>query len=44
MELPLPVAGRPVSDVLNGQLPRSPHGFRPGGYLANLGLSMRGSR
>jgi type IV pilus assembly protein PilM len=43
-DLPLPVAGRPVSDVLNGQLPRSPHGFRPGGYLANLGLSMRGPR
>jgi type IV pilus assembly protein PilM len=40
-DLPLPVAGRPVSEVLNGQLPRSPEGFRPGSYLANLGLSMR---
>jgi type IV pilus assembly protein PilM len=43
-ELPLPVAGRPVSEVLNGQLPRSPAGFRPGAYLANLGLSMRRPR
>jgi type IV pilus assembly protein PilM len=43
-ELPLPVAGRPVSEVLNGQLPRSPQGFRPGAYLANLGLSMRRTR
>jgi type IV pilus assembly protein PilM len=43
-ELPLPVAGRPVSEVLNGQLPRSPEGFRPGAYLANLGLSMRRPR
>jgi len=42
-DLPLPVAGRPVSEVLNGQLPRSPQGFRPGAYLANLGLSMRRS-
>jgi type IV pilus assembly protein PilM len=40
-DLPLPVAGRRVSEVLNGQLPRSPQGFRPGAYLANLGLSMR---
>ena len=40
-DLPLPVAGRPVSEVLNGQLPRSPQGFRAGAYLANLGLSMR---
>jgi hypothetical protein len=37
----LPVPGRPVSDVLNGQLPTAPRGFRPGAYLANLGLSMR---
>jgi type IV pilus assembly protein PilM len=43
-DLPLPIAGRPVSEVLNGQLPRSPQGFRPGAYLANLGLSMRRSR
>jgi type IV pilus assembly protein PilM len=43
-DLPLPVAGRPVSEVLNGQLPRSPEGFRPGSYLANLGLSMRRAR
>jgi type IV pilus assembly protein PilM len=43
-DLPLPVAGRPVSEVLNGQLPRSPQGFRPGAYLANLGLSMRRTR
>lgn len=43
-ELPLPVAGRPVSEVLNGQLPRAPQGFKPGGYLANLGLSMRRPR
>jgi Tfp pilus assembly PilM family ATPase len=39
-DLPLPVAGRPVSEVLNGHLPRSPQGFRPGGYLPNLGLSL----
>jgi len=43
-DLPLPVAGRPVSEVLNGQLPHSPEGFRPGAYLANLGLSMRRPR
>lgn len=43
-ELPLPVAARPVSDVLNGQLPRIPVGFQPGAYLANLGLSMRSAR
>jgi type IV pilus assembly protein PilM len=43
-ELPLPVAGRPVSEVLNGQLPSAPHGFRRGAYLANLGLSMRRAR
>lgn len=42
-ELELPVPGRPVSEVLNGQLPLAPKGFRPGGYLANLGLSMRGA-
>ena len=42
-DLPLPVAGRPVSEVLNGQLPHTPQGFRPGAYLANLGLSMRRS-
>ncbi len=40
----LPVVGRAVSDVLNGQLPSAPRGFRPGAYLANLGLSMRGAR
>jgi Tfp pilus assembly PilM family ATPase len=39
-DLPLPVAGRPVSEALNGHLPRSPQGFRPGAYLANLGLSL----
>jgi Tfp pilus assembly PilM family ATPase len=43
-ELTLPVAGRPVSEVLNGHLPRAPQGFRPGAYLANLGLGMRGAR
>jgi type IV pilus assembly protein PilM len=43
-DLPLPVPGRPVSEVLNGQLPRSPQGFRAGAYLANLGLSMRRTR
>jgi type IV pilus assembly protein PilM len=43
-DLELPVPGRPVSEVLNGQLPIAPRGFRPGGYLANLGLSMRGAR
>ncbi|HXM58849.1 MAG TPA: type II secretion system protein GspL [Candidatus Dormibacteraeota bacterium] len=43
-DLELPMPGRPVSEVLNGQLPLAPHGFRPGGYLANLGLSMRGAR
>lgn len=43
-DLELPVAGRPVGDVLNGQLPTAPRGFRPGAYLANLGLSMRGAR
>jgi hypothetical protein len=43
-ELELPVGGRPVSEVLNGQLPKAPRGFRPGAYLANLGLSMRGVR
>jgi type IV pilus assembly protein PilM len=41
-DLELPVPGRPVSEVLNGQLPLAPQGFRPGAYLANLGLSMRG--
>jgi type IV pilus assembly protein PilM len=40
-QVSLPVPGRPVSDVLNGQLPTAPRGFRPGAYLANLGLSMR---
>jgi Tfp pilus assembly PilM family ATPase len=40
----LPVRGTPVSEVLNGQLPAAPQGFQPGGYLANLGLSMRGRR
>lgn len=43
-ELELPVPGRPVSEVLNGQLPVAPHGFQPGAYLANLGLSMREPR
>jgi type IV pilus assembly protein PilM len=43
-ELELPVAGRPVSEVLNGQLPTAPRGFRPGAYLANIGLSMKGMR
>lgn len=43
-DLELPVPGRPVSEVLNGQLPPAPQGFRPGGYLANLGLSMRDAR
>lgn len=37
----LPVSGGAVSDVLNGHLPAGPPGFRPGGYLANLGLGMR---
>jgi len=39
-EVELAVAGRPVSEVLNGQLPLSPNGFRPTEYLANLGLAM----
>jgi type IV pilus assembly protein PilM len=43
-ELELAVAGRPVSEVLNGQLPLSPNGFRPAEYLANLGLAMRTRR
>ena len=43
-ELDLPVAGRPVSDVLNGHLPLAPRGFQPGAYLANLGLGMRTAR
>lgn len=43
-ELELPVSGKPVGDVLNGQLPSAPRDFRPGAYLANLGLSMRGTR
>jgi Tfp pilus assembly PilM family ATPase len=43
-ELSLPVGGRPVSEVLNGQLPAAPAQFRPGAYLANLGLSMRRRR
>jgi Tfp pilus assembly PilM family ATPase len=43
-ELDLPVAGRPVSDVLNGQLPSAPRGFQPGAFLANLGLAMRTGR
>jgi Tfp pilus assembly PilM family ATPase len=37
----LPVSGGAVSDVLNGNLPAGPRGFRAGGYLANLGLGMR---
>ena len=40
----LAVAGRPVSQVLNGQLPPSPSGFRPSEYLANLGLALRSGR
>ncbi len=40
-DLDLPVAGRPISEVLNGQLPAAPVGFPAGEYLANLGLSMR---
>jgi hypothetical protein len=43
-EIELPVAGRPVSEVLNGRLPRAPSRFRRGAFLANLGLGMRGSR
>ncbi len=37
----LPVSGGAVTDVLNGNLPAAPRGFRAGGYLANLGLGMR---
>lgn len=37
----LPVSGGAVTDVLNGNLPPAPRGFRVGGYLANLGLGMR---
>jgi len=40
-EVHLPVGGMPVGEVLNGHLPAAPTAFRPGGYLANLGLSMR---
>jgi hypothetical protein len=40
----LPVAGGPVSKVLNGHLPIAPPGFRPGHFLANLGLAMRAQR
>ena len=43
-ELSLPVGGRPVGEVLNGQLPPGPARFRPGAYLANLGLAMRTAR
>ena len=43
-ELQLPVEGLPVGQVLNGQLPPVPPGFRAGGYLANLGLSIRTAR
>jgi Tfp pilus assembly PilM family ATPase len=40
----LPIRGTPIGELLNGQLPAAPRGFRPGGFLANLGLSMRGQR
>lgn len=43
-ELKVPVEGRMVGQVLNGQLPARPHGFPAGSYLANLGLSMRTPR
>jgi len=43
-DLELPVAGRPVSEVLNGHLPAAPSQFPAGEYLANLGLSMRAPR
>ncbi len=43
-DVKLSVAGGPVTQVLNGQLPAAPPGFRAGGYLANLGLAMRVSR
>ena len=43
-ELKMPVEGRMVGQVLNGQLPATPHGFPAGSYLANLGLSMRTPR
>lgn len=36
----LPVAGGPVTQVLNGHLPKGPGNFRAGNYLANLGLAM----
>lgn len=42
--IPLSVAGRPVTDVLNGHLPAVPADFRPGDYLADVGLSMRAGR
>jgi len=43
-ELKVPVEGRMVGQVLNGQLPVTPRGFPAGSYLANLGLSMRAPR
>jgi type IV pilus assembly PilM-like protein len=43
-ELKVPVEGRMVGEVLNGQLPATPRGFPAGSYLANLGLSMRTPR
>jgi len=44
VQVQLPVGGRSVGEVLNGQLPQTPPGFRAGAYLANLGLSIRASR
>jgi len=44
VQVQLPVGGRSVGEVLNGQLPQKPPGFRAGAYLANLGLSIRASR
>lgn len=43
-ELKIPVDGRMVGQVLNGQLPATPRGFPAGSYLANLGLSLRTPR
>jgi Tfp pilus assembly PilM family ATPase len=43
-DLRLPVAGTPVAEVLNGQLPMTPPAFQSAAYLANVGLAMRAFR
>ena len=44
VQVQLPVGGRSVGEVLNGNLPAIPPDFQAGAYLANLGLSLRVSR